>query len=218
MIIDKYETIPAEYVPKALFGGTSNRGTFNLSMLGMRRLFHIPIDSIDTDRELTICWHAVLNELKRELLAALDRGEHPWLLSPDDIDLLTKVNAPLKSTNNVELILSEIFNFEHEFDFLEHVTSLQRDTTYRLLSLAQVHKIVLGYDGSINVRRTALAHSLERLCSTYTDTVRKDVHLAKPLCRIEKGQAIQNPYKRWVLPPIRDEVFENLQMTLTNLR
>jgi hypothetical protein len=218
MIIDKYETIPAVYTPKALFGGTSNRDTFNLSMLGMRRLFHIPIDSIDTDKELTICWHAVLNELKRELLTAIDRGEHPWLLPPDDIDLLTKTNAPLKSTNNIELILSEIFDFEHEFDFLTYVTSFRQDVTFRLLTLAQVHKILLGYDGSLNVKRTALAHSLGRLCSTYTDTVRKDVNLDDPRCRIEKGQAMQSQYKRWVLPPIRNEVHKQLLLTLTNLR
>jgi len=186
-------------------------------MLGMRRLFHIPVDGVNTDKELALCWHAILNELKTELLDAIAEGEHPWLLSDDDINMLSSVNVNLKSTNNVDMVLTEIFNFDHKFDFLKHVTSVQKDTTFRLMSLPNIHKVVLGYDSSIKISRKGLAHSLERLCATYTNTIRKDVHIDKPSVRIEKGQAFQTPHKRWVMPPIRDEVYPNIQVTLAQI-
>ena len=61
-----------------------------------------------------------------------------------------------------------------------------------------------------SIKRPALVKSLERLCGDYTLSRRKMVNIYSPRCTIFKGVAVQGPHRRWVLPPMRPHVLENL--------
>ena len=83
--IDKYETNASTYVPLSLYGATSNKREFRLSDDGSRRIFHIPVTWVDTDTMDCICWHKLINILKREYDELVENGFTPWMLTESQL-------------------------------------------------------------------------------------------------------------------------------------
>lgn len=201
--IDKYEVRADLFKPIAIYGATSNKNEFKLSGTGSRRIFHIPVKWVNTERMDTICWHPLLTGLRAEFDDLLGQGTVPWLLTEEQLEFQSALHVSLRSKNNIDLMLEHIWNFEQPFDNLEGIGSFQKDAR-RCLTLADVRSTLLkfGFPGD-RVSITALKNSLERQCSSYTGTVRHPVELKKPRCVIRKGVAYQGPHTRYVMPPIR---------------
>lgn len=210
--IDKYEVSPTTYVPKAIYGGTSNQSEFKLSSLGLRRIFHIPVRRVDTDTELKLCWWYVLNGLRKEYDEAIATGETPWSLPDLMVTQLSAKNASLKSETNLEILLGEIWDYDHKFDRLKDTTNFQHDPMRRLMRETDIFKIISVHEAAPNIiRRTALRHALKRKCSEYTGTLRDDIQIYKPRCIIHNGMAKQGSHYRWVMPPLKKHVSVNVQ-------
>ena len=206
--IDKYEVSPQTVEPKAIYGATSNHDTFKLQSRTMRRLFHIPIRIIDTETELRLCWHRILNELKDEFQKGLLNGQKPWLLDRAHTDRLVIKNVQIKAETNLELYLKEVWDFEAEFE-LEGVTSFQQDGIKRLLTERQIREVLDEMYPRINASPLAIRHALQNLCAEYTRTVSKRVHWPRPKFYIEDGLGIQSQFKRWVMPPFSKKVIQD---------
>lgn len=223
-IIDKYETIEKMIIPIAAYGATSNLREFKLGSEGSRRIFHIPVEWVDTDKMQEICWHKLFNDLRDEIDWMLKTGHTPWLLTKEQLDYQMHLHGGLRAKNSIDMMLEEIYNFDEPVEWnglrktLPGVTSLQTDKTGRLMSTKEVSDILVKAGvASHNIKRPALVKSLERLCGAYTDTRHRKIDLARPLCTIHKGQAVQKQYKRWVMPPMREGAIVDMFSQFKNL-
>lgn len=215
-IIDKYETIEKTIKPIAIYGATSNMREFRLGAEGSRRIFHIPVSWVDTDLMHQICWHKLINDMKGEAEWIIKTGQVPWLLNKEQLQYQAVLHTGIRAKSSVDLMLEEVFDFTKPLKLtasggIRGVTSLQTDRTGRMLSTKEVSDVLLraGYNLS-GVKRVALVKTLERVCGDYTGTRHQSTHLARPACTIKKGQATQHQYKKWVMPPMREELRANL--------
>ena len=209
-IIDKYEVKARRIVPMAIYGATSNKREFRLSDTGSRRIFHIPVTWVNTDKMRNICWHRVVNELKGEVEEALKNNRFPWLLTEEELEYQNVLLGSIRSKTTPERVLNDIYRTEEVADLSKHrltgVTNFKQDRTGRLVTTRQVQLIINSISSDArNISRPALEHALSRVCSRYTNTERNPVSLYRPKCSIRKGEAYQGNIRRWVMPPIRDE-------------
>lgn len=209
--IDKYEVLPTTLEPKAIYGATSNKSEFKLSDTGSRRLFHIPVEWVDTNKMDTVNWYSLINRLRDECTAALEKGEIPWLLSEEELQLQADLHVSITDKSSMDIVLNQVWDFEIEFDFLEDVKSLQTDKTGRLMSISQVKSTMKKYNIQLGIRdEVRLSKALQTQCARYTKTSREPLPLNAPKCTIVRGVAQQGPYKRYVMPPINDSIKETL--------
>lgn len=207
-IIDKYETIPRTIRPVSIYGATSNLREFKLGSEGSRRLFHIPVKWVDTDSMENICWHKLINDLRKDARAKLASGKIPWLLSEEQLDYQRGLHSILRAKNNIDIMLEEVFNFDHELytkhGVLQGIKSVQTDKSGRLQNTKEVIETLgrLGYHVH-TISRAAVIQSLRRLCGNYTSSSTKTVNLYQPKGRLYKGEVTQGRRTKWVLPPMR---------------
>jgi hypothetical protein len=207
-IIDKYETIEKTVTPTSIYGGTSNQKEFKLGPEGSRRIFHIPVLWVDTELMNKICWHTLLNNLRRDMEKEIRMGRVPWLLTEEQLALQREMHSKLRAKNTLDLLLEEMFHFDQEMPladggFVPSVSTMQMKTD-SMLSTKEVCDLLTTYGfAALASRRPAVVKSLERLCGEYTHTQRYSVHLARPKCVVTKGLAVQGPYRKWMLPPLR---------------
>lgn len=210
-VIDKYDKLSTTIVPIAVYGATSNKREFKLSGLGSRRLFHIPVSWVDTNKMNRICWHRIVNDLKKECDKLLKDGITPWLLDEDELELQIELHSSIQAKSSIDLILGEVFKFEEEFDNLAQVTSFQNDRTGRLMTTKQVLDTIsrMGYNVT-NLNRKGFENALTVHCSQFTRTVRTVVRIGSPDCNIQRGRAAQGRLWRWVMPPINTSLANHI--------
>lgn len=212
-VVDKYEVVPTIFRPVSIYGATSNLREFKLGQEGSRRIFHIPVSWVDTDKLNSICWHGLVRGLKDQIDKAKAKGEIPWLLSEDELSYQLSLHVGIRAKTTLDYILLEAFGFEEEEDppMAEAVhrgtipgASAVQKQHWRLQTTKDVFDTLgkLGYH--TNQSYAAMEKTLERLCGDYTKTRRKSVHVHTPRCTVYKGRAVQAHYKKWVMPPARD--------------
>jgi hypothetical protein len=215
-IIDKYETIEKLIKPIAIYGATSNKREFNLSSEGSRRLFHIPVKWVHTNRMREINWHRLINELRGEVSWGLKSNQTPWLLTEEQLSYQSDLHRDLRAKTGIDMMLNEVWDFNVEVPLkdggaIPNVKSVQNDKTGRLLTTTEVKNTLIkaGFN-SFDLKLPALTKSLERMCGSYTGTLRRPIELERPRCRVVRGRAEQHQYKKWVLPPMRQEAAANM--------
>lgn len=224
-IIDKWEVTERKLVPIAIYGATSNQREFKLGDEGSRRIFHIPVKHVNTEKMNTLCWHSIINELKADMLLGLKQNKIPWLLNKDELKKQAELHTYIKTKNDIDLILEEIYEFDYSIEYtsvggIKGVTCFQNDRTGTFKSISAILNDLSshGYD-RFNIKRSALQKALSRLCGSYTKTTRERKHLQYPLCEIYKGLATQGRTKYWTMPPLRRnlarEVFAHVTDSLT---
>ena len=209
-IIDKYEVLEKLIQPIAIYGATSNQREFKLGNEGSRRIFHIPVKWVATDKMEKICWHKLFRDLKTEVDNALARGNVPWLLTEEQLQYQRVLHGQIRAKTNLDLLLEEVFAFDGPCESLIYhlrgVTSFQGKGNGLLMTTKQIAEELIKHGGNqMAMSRPALIKTLERLCGEFTGTQRKREVLDSPKCEIYKGQAYQNHYKKWVMPEIRSE-------------
>ena len=208
-IIDKYETLPVTIVPRCLYGATSNKREFKLGDDGSRRLFHIPVKWVDTDHMNTVCWHSLINGLKKEAEFSMRAGDVPWLLTQDQLDYQAQLHRNIRSKTTLDYALEELFKFEesrplHEGGVLPGAKSIQSDKTGTFKTTKEISDTLIRFGfGQIGIKRPALVKTLERLCGEYTQTRKYGVMLRSPKCTVHRGLATQHMHKKWVMAPMR---------------
>jgi len=210
-VVDKWQTIETTIRPKSIYGGTSNKREFKLSGLGSRRIFHIPVKWVDTDKMDRVCWHKIINDLKDECAALMKDNIVPWLLDEDELELQARLHRGIQSKTSVDLMLEEIFQFDQEFDDLSNVSCFQADRSGRLMTSKQVMSTMEQFGYSMkNVNRKGFENALTVACSNYTGTLRVHLEIYSPKCIIKKGMAYQGNVKRWVMPPLNKDNINSL--------
>ena len=136
-----------------------------------RRAALIEVDFIDTDKLEKINWHKFYSDFVKEGAKALKNKQYAWKLSQEDIDLQYQENERFRAPNELELILREVFDFEHPYPGLKVVTSKQTDNNY-LRTRSDIIGCIKQKYPNIHIKVPALVNTLEQLCGKYTHTIR----------------------------------------------
>lgn len=209
-IIDKYETVEKTINPIAVYGATSNFREFKLGSEGSRRLFHVPVSWVDTDAMGEICWHKLFSDLKAEVEWGVKSDTVPWLLTEEQLKYQSTLHSSIRAKTSIDMMLEEVFDFDNDLIYVDGglagIMSLQNDRTGRLMTIKEVSDNLskAGFN-MMMVKRPALVKTLERLCGEYTRTRHKKRYLNRPKCEVFRGLAKQKQYRKWIMPPMREE-------------
>jgi len=202
--IDKYEVIASVFKPKAIYGATSNKREFKLSDSGSRRLFHIPVKWVDTDKLNTVCWHAIIDDLRQEIQES--KGGAPWLLTPKELEYQDALHALITSKTGFELLLQEIFLWDSKYP--EVADGLPDSYSWKgnhMLTTKQIAQMIITHtQGRENPSRPALVRTLKRLCGRWTNSKNRNRIMRKPKIVVRDGLANygNQGVKKWVMPDI----------------
>ena len=202
--IDKYEVIETVCKPIAIYGATSNKREFRLSDTGSRRLFHIPVKWVETDQLDRICWHRIVNDLKKEIEENTDPSP-PWLLTEAELKYQDSLHGKITVQTGLEIMLREIFDFTTpcfipaqgpEMPGIKPLEDSRFLSTKSVMDQLSIHS-----NGRANVNRAHLTKILYNLCGRWTDTKHKTKVFTAPKMQITKGLAYyRSSHKLWVLP------------------
>lgn len=214
-IIDKYQVIPKNIIPIAIYGATSNVREFKLGQEGSRRLFHIPVKWVDTDSLLKTNWHKIINDLRIKVTKAISKDNIPWLLTESELEQQTSLHKNIRSHTGIDIALSEIFDTDVELEegttVLPGLSSIQAIKSNKVMTTKDVVDLLVRYDIPMHtLNRPAVVKALERMCGNYTRTRRMTKTFMNPRCTVYKGLASQSGKKKWVVPPIQDHIFKTM--------
>ncbi len=202
--IDKYEVIPSEVHPIAMYGATSNKREFNLSNTGSRRIYHIPVKWVDTDKLNHICWHKLVNDLRKEVSAA-PCDVPPWLLTKSQLQYQAQLHLKITNKTGMEFVLSEMFFWETmsciRFGSLPKEQRTPR-TSVNCYTFTNIKKLVAQEIGRMphQTEQIALKRSLIKLCSNYTQTQTQRKKLDAPRASVYQGQMVYNGVVYFITP------------------
>jgi len=202
--IDKYATLETSYKPIAMYGATSNQREFKLSDTGSRRLFHIPVKWVHTDKLDNVCWWKIINDLRDEI--ANHKGtDPPWLLDNEELEYQAGLHSRIKAKSGLEIVIREVFNFSipcflptrgDEIKGCTPMASPNFLTTKKVIDAINIHT-----NGKVNIPRAQLTRILHNLCGMWTHTAKTTRVFDKPRMKINRGVATYGgQHKMWVLP------------------
>ena len=214
--VDKWAKDKTTVTPFAIYGATSNKREFKMSDDGNRRLFIIPVKDVDTVKLLKICWHPILNQLKKEMFDGITESTSPWLLTEEEIQFQLMIHRKFKSGSNLDVILRNVYDTEAKFKVtslgnIRGCTDFKRDKSGTLQTTTMVKvKLASMFPENQNLfgNFAQLERALTRLCSDYTNTARNTLHCTTPKCYIKHGRAYANDKKKWVMPPLLTDSFD----------
>jgi hypothetical protein len=203
--IDKYEVSVSLFKPISVYGATSNKEHFKLSSLTSRRFLHIPVKWVDTDKMMSMCWYPILHELLDEITSSKEKA--PWLLTEEELDHQALLHQELNSKTELEYELLDMFDFESVFTpMLYHDPIIYLKNNDLIMKAKDVRAYVSQYSPNM-IKLSALRHTLQKLCSMYTNTVRVDKVINNPKTRlvIHKGVISYGSAKYYVMPPKKEQ-------------
>jgi hypothetical protein len=190
----------------AALAGSTNKEKLPIEQDSSRRLAIVDVLHIDTDALLKVNWHYFYNRFIERGRDLLEQGRYPWKLSQQAIEMQYQENEKYRSRNDLEILLTEAFDFDHEFPGLHVITNIQNPyaedgTTQILYTRKEVTNALLQKNPSARTKPSALTNVLERLCGRYTKTQRGEKELPRCKGKVKKGVAIQGPHRRFIMPP-----------------
>ena len=205
--IDKYEVVPSNIIPMAMYGATSNKREFNLSDTGSRRLYHIPVSWVDTDKLNKVCWHKVINDLREEIKEA-PCDNPPWLLTKNQLTYQALLHNRITNKTGMEFVLNEIFDWDTVSCIrLRKLPKGQTNpkTSIHCISFKKLRALVSAEIGHVPTQKEQLAlkKSITKLCSIYTKTQRDSVMLSVPMALVKQGQMNIHGCNYFVVPKRR---------------
>lgn len=208
-VVDKYQVLSSTFYPIAVYGGTSNQREFELSEKGNRRLFHIPVKWVDTEKMDQLCWYPILQELRRDYEYQIAEHEFPHLLTDTHRSVQEELQIALRKEDRIAMVLASLYDFEHKFEIsswgqIPGVSNFQNDDTGRLMREADVFERVCNRVHLNEAELGRFKSVLTRMCATYTRTMRRSKETRKPKMKILNGIAYMGPHRRMVMPPQRD--------------
>lgn len=206
--IDKYMVDETKCFKYAIPAGTTNSTTIKFGRDGTRRIMSVFIQFINTNKLAKVNWHLFYkNFYEKEYKPALAKTSNtlPWILKPNEINELQKLNNDHSAKSSLSMYIRSIFDFYAPFS-LEGVKSIQTDDSGLVLSLAEIEIRINAYLRMNQIKysftRAHLSHVLKDLLGYWTDTRFKAVQRdANPKCLISDGLATQGQYKKYLVPP-----------------
>lgn len=104
-----YETMDSSLPRQALLAGTTNSLTMPLGDNGSRRMWIIPIESMDYDVLNSISRYYLFQNLNKEYMELRARNIEPQKMTYDETLLVTECNKQFNATSSNSLALEDIF-------------------------------------------------------------------------------------------------------------
>lgn len=205
--IDKYEVIATEVIPMAMYGATSNKSEFNLSDTGSRRLYQIPVSWVDTDSLNKVCWHRVVNDLRKEIEEA-PCDDPPWLLTRDQLAYQAQLHQKITNVTGMEFILSELYEWSAPSCIRTKMMPKGQTNpkiSRHCMTFPKIKMLVSAEMGSLlkAKEQLALRRSLVKMCGRYTKTKGKSMLLTKPRLQVKDGQMVAYGVTYFIVPKRR---------------
>lgn len=206
-----YQKTAVKLPRAAAIGGTTNSDKIIMSDYGNRRLWPLMVQNIDTSALIKVNWHKLYRDLIQEFEKRVAKGETPWLPTQEELDILKNVQDKVSSSTGFEQILEELFPTRIEFPGLGFFTSVQAECKY-LYRMKDIKAILAQAGEPVNRRDLpALKQALARFAGKYTGTHGKEVVLPNVSAVIKNGRLEQGQHARWVLPPVADTPFGEME-------
>lgn len=178
---------------------------------GTRRLWIIRVSGFNWDVINAFNWRAFYKNLYKEYQTACQKGEKPWLISPEIVAQLNEENSKLMAKNSQDIELSELFPIEIEPDYLLNIGDPSRSGLLVNLKTAQ-GLIRWRSNMTADIRSKAqLTRALTTLCSEYLKPLigRKDLpkwlDVTKGVVRLQR----QRSYRTYYPLPVTEEELKN---------
>lgn len=199
-----YEKTMKKAYKNAVIAGTTNKRSLPFEQDSNRRLALVEVKFIDTSAMEKINWHHFYREFIKKGYEHMARNEHPWKLDKEFIRTQYQENEQFRSLTNLEIMLTEIFDFNMEThkEPLNYnaVTSVQNDE--RLWKIGDITGKIKQVYPDAQISPTAMRHILKRYCGRYTKTTDKKLILRGCAGHIENGMLMQSQFKRYIMPPV----------------
>jgi hypothetical protein len=206
-----YEKTMKKEHKNAVIVGTTNKRSLPFEQDSNRRLAMVNVKWIDTDAIAKINWHYFYNQYVAKGKKAMINGVMPWKLNSETIKLQYKVNEQFRAQSNLEIIVREIWDFDADVrpEAQKHMYDKPGiQTNEHVYRIGQIEGTIMQQKPHIRYGIAELKHLLKRLCGKYTDTVNTEINLKH--CKnayIKDGIIKQTQYVRYVMPPLKADVF-----------
>lgn len=206
-----YETAPITLPRRAMVFGSTNEHSLTMTKSGTRRLWIIRVSGFNWGVINAFNWRAFYKNLYKEYQTACQKGEKPWLISPEIVAQLNEENSKLMAKNSQDIELSELFPIEIEPDYLLNIGDPSRSGL--LVSLKTAQGLIRWRSNmTADIRSKAqLTRALTTLCSEYLKPLigRKDLpkwlDVTKGVVRLQR----QRSYRTYYPLPVTEEELKN---------
>lgn len=203
-----YEKSMRKEHKNAVLAGTTNKESLPFEQNSNRRLAMIKVDFIDTSAMEKINWHHFYNHYIAEGKKAMINGIHPWKLTDKTIQMQYVANEEFRAQSNTEIIIRDMFDFDMKMH--KEILEYDRPGVQTRTELYKYNDIISAMKQKYPESRTSPAemkHLLKRLCGEYTHTDRRKIKLRHTTGYIKDGIIKQGQYTRYVMPPIKSDIF-----------
>lgn len=202
-----YEKAIKTFDRHAALCGTTNKNKINFEAHSNRRIALVKVKWIDTDALDQIRWHTFYRHYIKRGKEMMMNGSFPWKMSGELIKDLYQSNEQYRGHNDLEIIIRELFDFDHEFPGINIITNVQLPNEEKgIWGPPALRALINQYTGNRSYKVSDYDRTLKKLCGLYTDTVGKRKDL-KTSGYIEDGVACQGisrnsiKYRRFIMPP-----------------
>lgn len=204
-----YEKAIRTFDRQAALCGTTNKSKINFEAHSNRRIAMVKVKWIDTDKLDKIRWHTFYGSYIKRGKELMMNGLFPWKMTNALIKDLYQSNEQYRGQNDLELLIRELFDFDHEYPGHDTITNVQIPKEENGIWAPAPLRSLIEQNAHPRIYKLSdYNNTLKKLCGIYTDTVGKRVDMPKAKGFIEDGIAHQGfnskgiaKYKRFIMPP-----------------
>lgn len=188
-----------DFKRRCSFAGTTNKVELHIPEDGARRYWFMRVTDIDTYSMLNIDKQQLWAQLRDEMIKLSGEGiRAPWLLTGQEIEDQQKNVLQFHSTTNEFDLLIDMYDWEQLIPFSEQMKKDCKTWKERTMSIKQVCE-------QLNIPRSkSLTYAIKRCLKQYAPerlrTVKGGV--------VEQGIYILSGQKRFMMPPLRSDLFD----------
>lgn len=206
-----YGKVPIKTRRRAIFWGTTNEVSLQMSNTGNRRIAIIPVQFCDTEVQAQINMQQVYAELLHEYLnAPAHKLTQLWQLSTTEITVLDSLNNEHKAESSLDIVLQEMFDFSYPFVIEEYYGPNKRSipTNYshpRVFNTKAITEMI-NVESDLKVNHAHMKQVLHRLLGAWTQTNHKAMQVNRT-SSVRNGLYVAGPTQKWWLMPPRKTPF-----------
>lgn len=219
-----YETVERTMLRLSQLCGATNEERLPFADTGNRRMWAVPVDTIDTNTIWKINWHYFYRQLRTEIIQHIEESYlpgtvPPWDLTADEIDAFEEAHRSHRSQSNWEIVLEEVYNVDLEFPGLKAlgITNMRRaiyeDNNPHLASLPDVIATLASKGYTVSSKdMAALKRSVGKMSAMWTGYKSGDIVKRTGQWVYDQGQLCQGrtsngkwQYHKYLVPAVRQE-------------
>jgi hypothetical protein len=200
--VDVYQSHMTKSYKNAVLAGTTNKRHFAYEQNSNRRLAIVDVMGIDTNAMKHINWHHFYREYVRKGKIAMAKGEYPWKLSQEIINLQYQVNEGHRAKSNLEQYFEEVFQIDTDLsDKLSEITSIQ--TSPYLCKIKDIMSRIQTEFPRCQSSIAEFKHVAARISAKVSGTENASIKLSNCNGFVKNGVFKQGQYTMYMMPPIK---------------